>query len=520
MAEATEQQAAAPGLRARLDSEARTTWRKHDAYQNSLTGLGTYQRDKRVHAHSVVHEMSYEQCAELYRSNDIAGRIADDLPDEMCRKGWTLAIAGAGGREAGEKTAKVLEALEPKKQLRQCLRWARAFGGSALFVGANDGQTADQPLDETAIKSIDFLLPLDTLELVPDSYYGDPLHPKYGLPQTYRLNRFGAGVLPNTFGAASIKGGTGALEQALSLLKPRNGQSAWATMPIVHETRLIRFEGVFINRLQLRGNRYWPDSVFVRCNQVIRDFNTSWDAAAVLLQDFAQAVVKMKGYTELLTKEGPAAIAEVAAMIDLKRSSLGLLLLDADDEFERKATPVTGLPDLLDRFAQRLAAAAGMPVTRLMGMSPAGLNATGEQDGSNWDDKVSGAQDSDLRPALTRLLRLTFLAKAGPTNGKEPANWSFSFVPLKELSPTEEATRRYNIAQADDIYVKNGTVAPEEVAATRFGGDEYNDGKIQLIEADPEKRALAAQENAEAEAANAAEAAKPDPEEPAKDPAK
>lgn len=491
-------------LRARLDASAMGTWHKQDAYQNSLTGLGTYQRDKRLHAHSFVREMSYEECAELYRSNDIAGRIADDLPDEMCRKGWALAIAGTGGREIGEKTAKALEALDHKKQLRQCLRWARAFGGAGLFVGANDGQTADMPLDESNIKSIDFLTPFDTLELVPDTYYGNPLHPKYGLPETYRLNRISAGGL--NYGSA--------LEQAVSLLKPASGALLWSSLPTVHETRLIRFGGVYINRLQLRGNRYWEDSVFVRCNAVIRDFNTSWDAAAVLLQDFAQAVVKMKGYGALLGKEGPAAVEEVAAMMNLKRATNGMMVLDVEDEFERKSTPVTGLPDLLDRFAQRLAAAAGMPVTRLMGMSPAGLNATGDQDGANWDDKVSGAQDSDLRPALNRLLKLTFLAKAGPTNGKEPSNWSFSFVPLKELSPVEEAQRRLAVAQADDIYLKNGVVAPEEVAVTRFGGDDYNDGKIQLVEADPAKRAMAAQENAEAEAAAAAEAAKPDPDEP------
>lgn len=499
-------------LRARLDASSAGTWRKNDAYQNTLTGLGTYQRDKRLHAHSFVREMSYEECAELYRSNDIAGRIADDLPDEMCRKGWALAIAGKGGREIGEKTAKVLEALDHKKHLRQCLRWARAFGGAGLFIGANDGQSADMPLDETNIKSIDWLVPFDTIELVPDKFYDDQLHPKYGTPQTYRLNRFGSGGSLSGFGGATFKGGTGALQNALSLLKP--GATNWSVLPIVHETRLLRFGGVFINRLQLRSNRFWEDSVFVRCNAVIRDFNLSWDSAAVLIQAFAQAVVKMKGYTALLAKEGPAAIEEIASMMNMKRAANGLLVMDEGDTFEHAVTPVTGLPELLDRFAQRLAAAAGMPVTRLMGMSPAGLNATGEQDGSNWDDKVSGAQDTDLRPPLSRLLKLTFLAKAGPTGGQEPANWSFSFVPLKELSPLEEAQRRLAVAQADDIYLKNQVVAPEEVAVTRFGGDEYNDGKIQLVEADPAKRALAAQENAEAEAAAAAEAAKPDPDEP------
>ncbi len=64
-------------------------------------------------------------------------------------------------------------------------------------------------------------------------------------------------------------------------------------------------------------------------------------------------------------------------------------MLDKKDSFTRVQTPLTNLSDILDRFATRLAAAADMPVTLLMGMSPAGLNATGESDRAFFYDRVS-----------------------------------------------------------------------------------------------------------------------------------
>jgi hypothetical protein len=46
---------------------------------------------------------------------------------------------------------------------------------------------------------------------------------------------------------------------------------------------------------------------------------------------------------------------------------------------------------------------ADIPVTRLLGTSAKGLNATGEGDNDNYDEMVSARQETDLRPNLERL---------------------------------------------------------------------------------------------------------------------
>lgn len=475
--------------------------RRHDGYYNQTTGIGDVLRDKRQGGFATARRIDYQECADLYRGNWLAARIVDALPNDCVRKGWTLAIEGDKGRKISEAADATLRDLEAKKHLRQAHRWSRAFGGAGVFVGVDDGQTADQPVNFESIKSVDWLLPVDTLELVPASYYSQ-LGPNYGKPQTYILNRFGVAAPLPTFlggsamvGSGPVVGGLGALAQ-----DPQN----WNYLPIVHESRIIRFEGVFINRLTLRSNRYWGDSIFNRIDEVLRDYGLSWASASILLQDFAQAVHKLPGFAELLAKIGPAAYVQAAAAVEVSRSTARALFIDKEDEFERKATPMTGLPELLVQFALQVAGAADMPVSRLFGQAPAGLNATGDADAAWWADKVAAEQEDALQPALRRLLKIVFAAKAGPTSGKNPGgekgNWHVHFAPLKQLDDLQQADRRLKIAQADEIYMRNQAVTPEEVAVTRFAGDDYNGDKLQLVEENPEKRALMAQEQAEAQA--------------------
>jgi hypothetical protein len=85
------------------------------------------------------------------------------------------------------------------------------------------------------------------------------------------------------------------------------------------------------------------------------------------------------------------------AALHQARSVLGAYLIDADGEtFERKATPIEGLSDLLEQFALRLAAAIEVPVSLLMGQAPAGLNATGDTDVRWLYSRVKSRQNTEL----------------------------------------------------------------------------------------------------------------------------
>ena len=109
-----------------------------------------------------------------------------------------------------------------------------------------------------------------------------------------------------------------------------------------------------------------------------------------------------------------------------------------------------------------------MPVTRLMGQSPAGLNATGESDLRIFNDTVQAEQERVVRPALERLTEIVMSDPAGPTDGQIPEEWSIEFNALQQLSELEMTDMRLKQAQADNIYLQQQVVTPEEIGRSRF----------------------------------------------------
>jgi len=178
--------------------------------------------------------------------------------------------------------------------------------------------------------------------------------------------------------------------------------------------------------------------------------------------------------------------------MELQRSFMRMVMIGKDDEFERKPTPLSGMPDLLDRFMKRLAASFDMPVTVLFGESPAGLNATGASEIRNYYDRIKSRQKTDLLPQLRRLLRLLFIAKKGPTSGAVPKKWSIAFRSLWQPTDQETADAYAKFAAGDTANVNAGTLAPEEVAISRYGGRKFGttirietEGRQKFLDANP-----------------------------------
>ena len=85
------------------------------------------------------------------------------------------------------------------------------------------------------------------------------------------------------------------------------------------------------------------------------------------------------------------------------KSINNLLLLGDGETWARQRIDFAGLPELVRTFLQVAAGAADVPVTRLLGQSPAGLSATGDHDTRNYYDMIAARQELDLRPRLERL---------------------------------------------------------------------------------------------------------------------
>lgn len=428
-----------------------------DSWINTLTGIGVLGNDKIAGGWFQRSPRLHEQILEdLYNGDDMAARIVDVVPDEALREGYeiTIEVNEDGGpfgsadtvaeaKRIGSDVELDLESrLKMTAAVAEAWAWGRLFGWGAVWIVVDDGST-DQAveLDASRMRSIDGLVVLDRRDVMPGRVYDDPASPKFGQWETFRVNTVG----------------------------PVGQVGAQIIGVEIHETRLIQFHGARTTNRERQMNEGFTLSVLQRPYDILRQFNLSWAALTNMLQAASQGVFKVDGLIDMIAGGEMDALQTRMALVDLQRSVSRSLLIDAEkEEFSYEAQAFTGVPDALRVIMLRMAAAAKMPVTVLMGMSPAGMNATGESDRLIWAQTIRQEQTAVLKPALERLIELDFRAATGPSNGQEPERWEVTFPSLIQRTDVEESQYRKTIAETDKIYLDTGVLLPEEVALSRF----------------------------------------------------
>lgn len=420
-----------------------------DGWENTWTGLGT-STDKTTQGQFLaVGQMSDSLLSALYHQHDVAQRIVDTLPNEMYRKGFSVEAFGEPEKDA-ELNAKV-RVLNVRGIFQEACRWGRLFGGAAVIMGADDGQPAASPLVPERVRSVEWLRVADRREIQVLSFYETGA--KAGTPETYQYTPLGAYVT----GGSSI----------------------------IHESRVIMFGGAPTGRIEKIQLGWWDYSVLQNVYEIMRSYDTGWKAVEHLLTDAHQAVFTMAGLASALeSPEGTSAVDARMRLIDRQRSVGRPIVMDAGDSaagepaesFTRQSVSFAEIPAILDKEMLRLAQAAKMPVTILMGQSPAGMNATGESDFRWFYDQIETEQKNNQSPKIVRLVDVILRSKefASPDLDVD-VRWQS----LWSETPGQQAATRKTIADADAVYINAGVLTPEEVTLSRFGGDGFG-GEISL----------------------------------------
>jgi hypothetical protein len=111
----------------------------------------------------------------------------------------------------------------------------------------------------------------------------------------------------------------------------------------------------------------------------------------------------------------------------------GVGILDKEEEYTRNAVNFGTLPELLEKFIVLAGAADGIPVSRFLGTSATGLNATGEGDMEVYFDKIQSMQ-SDLEAEIYTL-DTALLRSAGVDS-----TLNYVWNPLEQANASEVAT--------------------------------------------------------------------------------
>lgn len=153
-------------------------------------------------------------------------------------------------------------------------------------------------------------------------------------------------------------------------------------------------------------------------------------------------------------------LLERARLFTQTRDNQGLTLLDKTrEELEQVAVPLANLDKLQAQAQEHMAAPSHIPLVKLTGITPAGLNADSEGEIQVWYDWVRAYQIFFFGPHLNHLLQVVQLHLFGDIDDAI----SFEFRPLSSPTVKELAEIRKANAETDKTYIDGGVVSPDEV---------------------------------------------------------
>ena len=422
---------------------------------NPRTGMGGA-GDRDLGHTFVARRMEREEAERLYQMSWAARKGVNIIVDDMFQRGRRWLSDDEGIVKAMEEAEDDLRAMP---RLAAAMKAGRLFGSALLIVCPTDGQF-DQPLRPEDVQEggIANLWVVDRWSCSVQAWHTDPTQPKYGDPYQYRVSG-------RIFGSPSPDGMPGGLSIPTS-----------AANVLVNADRVIRFDGHDspLTEGWTTGpwEREWGVSILTPAvDEVLRDA-AMHAAIGQLVQEASVWVQSFEGLKEGLlngTQPGEVSIEDYAAEQHNLRSIYRTWFRDSEDTSERVSVPFSGLPQLMDRQAHRVAAIFGLPITRFLGTSAVGMNATGEGDARDWRLTVAAQQKSMLDPVLRGGFDMMVARHAGLA---EPPD--HEWIPLGESTDKEDAEiTEIRSKTARETYTAG--LIDEEEARERLSKDDWWD---------------------------------------------
>lgn len=379
-----------------------------DAFSNPLARLGFETPNVMEGTQYTLQRLTrdFNMLNALYRENWIIRRIIDTIPSDMLKNGFTLTTELEP--DLLKNFDRELRQTQLIEKLRKGLKWGRLYGG-ALGVMLIQGQGDDLslPLDLDLVMPGDFagLMILDRWNGVSPSgeMVDDIRDPEYGFPKYYNIT------------------------------DPVDG-----TMVQIHHSRCVRFIGNDLPYWEELSEVMWGASIVESVfDELKKRDNVSWNIAQLTFMANMR-ILKMNDLGQLLASTDSTSQQELYRTIQAQNvlmNNMGLMVMDAADSIESHQYTFGGLAECYQQFIMDIAGAAEIPVTRLFGRSPSGLNATGESDLQNYYEMIAEKQETYLRPVFSKLLPVICMSVFGAV----PDDLDFEFDPVAEPSDEQRA---------------------------------------------------------------------------------
>ena len=374
-------------------------YRNFSSWQNYAASIGI-NNSLAQYSHHILNRLSYQECANLATDSMISKAI-DVITREIFKSGgkWVSAHLDI------ENFEMVLNSLDFYNKIRLAVQRALEYGGAFIYINTDDTNLSlplylnEKTASTNKITGLTVIEPWQAAPVQVNSF--NPLKSNYMEPDLWWV-----------LGASTT----------------------------VHKTRLIPI--VFYSVPDLIKPLYnylgLPLSFYMK--NYVSNADTVRQSISDLILRFRTKIIK----TTAQKIADPQTQARVKYM-NATSNNLATLLLAKDEEWIETVTSLSGMDNLLSQMYELMTASTrGIPVTKLLGLSPRGFNATGEYDENNFYDVIDGYAKSVVIPIMEKAAEYVLCFKVGILD--EP---KYEFNPRKQIRPKEQA--EINNLKADYI---------------------------------------------------------------------
>lgn len=193
-------------------------------------------------------------------------------------------------------------------------------------------------------------------------------------------------------------------------------------------------------------------SMFQLMTPYVERYQRTADSVAQLVHAFSMTILSTDMSGILADGESDANLWLRVGIFNRFRDNTNTMMLDKEsEEISQINTPLTSLPELLTKSQEQMAGPSHTPLVKLLGVTPAGLNASSDGEIRVYYDYIMAQNEAHIRPVIQTISELVQLNLYGEI---DPAiTWEFS--PLYQLNEKE-------LAEVQDIKGRNAAQLVEK----------------------------------------------------------
>lgn len=391
-------------------------------YQNPQMGVGGQNDLSRGAYRLPPPYISYNIMDNFYRTSWVAKNIIDIPAQDLCR---TWRVFKHKDSEVVKKREEAERFYSVQSIIQECLQWADLYGGAAI-IWSLDTDTPEIISSSNKLSSIEqgslqFFQVVIKDQANPSGQYNmDPFDASYLKPNCYTIMSTGDAV-------------------------------------VINVDRLIILFGSKLPIYAKMQQNLWGDPKLVPILGIINQVEGMWNSISQMFAASNVDVIKLKDYARAM-QATPDVVFKRLGMDKTLISNYNKILLDAEDEFERKELGnLSGLSDVMKLILQMLAGASSIPFTRFMSESIKGFGE-GDNEMKMWYEHLNKKRQ-DLYPCLKKIDQIIEMSVFGKIMDIE-----YEWQSLDEPNDQQLADIELKRAQRDQEYIQMGVVSPRDVA--------------------------------------------------------